>query len=80
MLRELLARRPCAPALGSLVLSTVLATGISVAYEQSIVDQRRGDLEHVATSTASLLGETAAGALCDVKEDNRSAALATASR
>ena len=54
MLRASLARRSCAPAVGSLVLSTVLAAGLVTFCEQSIVDLPQGAIEDAVAAAASL--------------------------
>ena len=67
MLRECLARRPRAAAVGSLVLSTVLVAGISAACEKS-----QAAIDEAPASTGSLPAEPPTGPLCTVK-DSRSA-------
>src|SRR5712671_1270314 len=60
MLRECLARRPRATAVGSFVLSTVLVAGISAAKSQAAIDE-------APASTGSLSAET------PIVKDSRSA-------
>jgi hypothetical protein len=70
MLRELLASR--APAVISLVLSTVLAAGVIPGCATPIADLPQAPTEQAAAPFGSLPGETPTGPLCTVK-DKRSA-------